>query len=207
MLAKGSYPWVISTALCALIPVSLYIFTQSTVFLYPSVFFILLTLFFVVFFRDPVREVKVCKNCLLSPADGKVVDIRGNTICIFMNIHNVHVNRAPFSGTIVSVEHKNGTFLPAFSKDSWRNERTEILMNTPMGNIMVTQIAGMLARRIVSYVKEGDEVIQGQRIGMIRLGSRVDVKVPDVFEINRKLGDKVLAGQTRIAITKDYSKE
>ena len=207
MFAKGSLPWVISPALFALITVSLFIFTQSNVFIFPTVFFVLLTLFFVVFFRDPVREVKVCKNCLLSPADGKVVDIRGDTICIFMNVHNVHVNRAPFSGTIVSVEHKNGSFLPAFSKDSWRNERTEILMTTPMGEIMVTQIAGMLARRIVSYVKEGDEVIQGQRIGMIRLGSRVDVKVPDGFEINRKLGDKVLAGQSRIAVTKDYSKE
>lgn len=207
MLAKGSYPWIISTALCAIALFVLYLYTQFNALLYPAGLFTFITIFFLVFFRDPVREIKVCKNCILSPADGKVVDIRGDTICIFMNIHNVHINRAPFSGTIVSVEHKNGTFLPAFSKDSWRNERTEILMSTLMGDILVTQIAGILARRIVSYVKEGDEVIQGQRIGMIRLGSRVDVKVPDNFEISRKIGDKVLAGKSRIAMAKDYSKE
>jgi phosphatidylserine decarboxylase len=124
-----------------------------------------------------------------------------------MNLHNVHVNRAPFSGTIISVEHKNGSLLPAFSKDSWRNERTEILMRTSAGDIMVTQIAGMFARRIVSYVKDGDEVIQGQRIGMIRFGSRVDVTVPDNFDICRKVGEKVRSGQSRIAIIKNSSKE
>ncbi|MBP2030271.1 phosphatidylserine decarboxylase [Methanohalophilus levihalophilus] len=207
MLAKGSYLWILSPAVCALAPFFLYLYTQLTALLYPTGFFSLVTVFFIIFFRDPVRDVKVCKNCILSPADGKVVDIRGNTICIFMNVHNVHVNRAPFNGTIVSVEHKNGSLLPAFSKDSWRNERTEIAMSTAIGDIKVTQIAGMLARRIVSYVKEGDEVIQGQRIGMIRLGSRVDVTVPDDFEISRKIGDKVLAGQSRLAIAKDYSKE
>ncbi|MDK2892647.1 phosphatidylserine decarboxylase [Methanohalophilus sp.] len=207
MLAKGSYPWIISPALCAMILFAIYLYTQFSALFYLAVFFTLITVFFIIFFRDPIRDIKVCNNCLLSPADGKVIDIRGDTICIFMNIHNVHVNRAPFSGTIISVEHKNGTFLPAFSKDSWRNERTEILMRTAMGDIFVTQIAGTLVRRIVSYVKEGDEVIQGQRIGMIRFGSRVDVKVPDNFEITRKIGDRVLAGKSRIATAKDYSKE
>jgi phosphatidylserine decarboxylase len=207
MLAQGARPWIAAPAAATGISVLLYRFTGYPVFLYTGGACALITLFFTAFLRDPPREVKVCKNCLISPADGKVTDIRDRTFCIFMNLHNNHVNRAPVCGTVISVKHKNGSFLPAFSKDSWRNERTEILMRTASGEIMITQIAGIFARRIVSYVKEGDEVMQGERIGMIRFGSRVDVTIPEKFDILCKRGDKVLAGQTQIARLKDSQRE
>jgi phosphatidylserine decarboxylase len=136
---------------------------------------------------------------MTAPADGKIVDIRGRKICIFMNVHNVHVNRAPLTGKVIAIEHKKGGYRPAFSKDSERNERSHIFIDTEHGIVEVTQIAGTIARRIVSYVQVGDQMVRGQRFGMIRFGSRVDVTIPENFDILCTKGDKVTAGMTIIA--------
>ncbi|MCD4703418.1 MAG: phosphatidylserine decarboxylase [Methanosarcinaceae archaeon] len=201
MIAKGSFTWLAIvftfTTCCA---VASYI--TSVAYLWPvSYVGAALFIFFLWFFRDPERDTKVCRHCVVAPADGKVVDIRDRKVCIFMNLHNVHVNRAPVSGQVRTITHIKGGYIPAFYKDSDRNERTVMLIDTDVGEVQLTQIAGALVRRIVSYVREGDNIVQGQRIGMIRLGSRVDVTIPPQFDILCSEGDRVYAGETIIAKT------
>lgn len=158
--------------------------------------FICLTALFVVFFRDPERTPR--GDGMVSPADGVVMQAN-KKIVIFMNLYDVHVNRAPLSGLVKETEYRKGGHVPAFHKDSSRNEQNKITIETDHGDVVVTQIAGILARRIVCYVNEGDVVERGQRIGMIRFGSRVDVTIPDEFEVGVKPGDRVKAGESMIA--------
>lgn len=159
----------------------------------------LMDMFFIWFFRDPERNAEGPDDEIISPADGKVVDIRANTVCIFMNIHNVHVNRAPISGKIISIKHKNGGYLPAFFKDSNRNERNIICIESKYGQVKMIQIAGTVTRRIDTYFNVGDRVIKGERIGMIRFGSRVDITPPEGYMLTVKKGDRVKAAISTIA--------
>ncbi len=199
MLAKGSTSWILSAIiLTGIIGVTSY-FMHNLLADALFLVMILFTVFLIWFFRDPVRDTKVCDHCIIAPADGRVIDISGRKVCIFMNLHNVHVNRAPISGEIIDIRHKKGGYLPAFMKDSERNERVVITIDSVHGKIEVTQIAGVLVRRIVPYIKQGDTVIQGQKIGMIRLGSRVDVTIPEDMRAVCHPGDNVIAGKTIIA--------
>ena len=118
-----------------------------------------------------------------------------------MNLYNVHVNRIPLEGTIKDVVHISGTHLPAFKKESEGNERVIIMIDTDIGAIKLIQIAGTLARRIVPYIKKGDKLKKGEKIGIIRLGSRVDIYIPSkkIKKINVKLGDMIKAGEKSIA--------
>jgi phosphatidylserine decarboxylase len=120
-----------------------------------------------------------------------------------MNIHNVHVNRAPLSGTVTHIDYKPGGYIPAFNKDSDVNERNHVVFKTASGTLELTQIAGVLTRRIVSYISEGNYVKRGERIGMIRFGSRVDVTLPEGYVFTVKLNDKIRAAGTIIARKKD----
>lgn len=186
--------------------VASYVLTRLHWFFYLvlAVFFIA-TLFLVVFFRDPERDVKIDRNLVLSPADGTVLNIKkageSQTVEIFMNPLNVHVQRSPVSGVVKSVQYKAGAFLPAYvPKASELNEKNRILIEGTEGaGIEVVQIAGIMVRRIVSYVKQGDSVAQGQRIGMIKFGSQVDITLPGNMNIKVKEKDKVKAGITVIA--------
>ena len=199
MLAKGSTPWIIAVIIFTTISgVGAYL-TKNPYMEFTAYMGVMAIVFLLWFFRDPERNIKICKNCMVAPADGKVIDIRGRTICIFMNFQNVHVNRIPLAGTIRNVEHKKGGYIPAFCKDSERNERNITIIDTEHGDVSVTQIAGTVTRRIITYVKEGDVIQQGQRFGMIRFGSRVDVTIPEVFDISCKKGDRVYGGETVIA--------
>ena len=199
MLAKGSTPWIIADIIFTTISGAGAYFTKNPYMEFTAYMGAMSVVFLLWFFRDPERNIKICKNCMIAPADGKVIDIRGRTICIFMNFQNVHVNRIPLAGTIRNVEHKKGGYIPAFCKDSDRNERNIITIDTEHGDVSVTQIAGTVTRRIITYVKEGDVIQQGQRYGMIRFGSRVDVTIPEVFDISCKKGDRVYGGETVIA--------
>lgn len=199
MLAKGSVPWIVITTVITICFAVLAYFTGFPYAKAAAVMGLLVLAFFFVFFRDPERYSTEGDECMISPADGRIVDIRGRKICIFMNFQNVHVNRAPLKGRVTSLEYKKGGYIPAFCKDSHRNERQHIFIDTDHGKVEVVQIAGTVTRRIVPYVKEGDITEKGQRIGMIRFGSRVDVTVPDNFIIECKKGDKVYAGRTAIA--------
>lgn len=199
MLAKGSTPWIVVAFIFTTISGAGAYFTKNPYMEFTAYIGVMAVVFLLWFFRDPERNIKICKNCMVAPADGKVIDIRGRTICIFMNFQNVHVNRIPLAGTISNVEHKKGGYIPAFCKDSERNERNITIIDTEHGEVSVTQIAGTVTRRIITYVKEGDKIQQGQRFGMIRFGSRVDVTIPEVFDISCKKGDRVYGGETVIA--------
>ncbi len=206
MFAKGSTPWIVAVLIFTTISGAGAYFTKDPYMKFVAYMGVMFFVFLLWFFRDPDRNVKICKNCMVAPADGKVMDIRGRTVCIFMNFQNVHVNRTPLAGTIRNIEHKKGGYIPAFCKDSDRNERNQIIIDTEHGEVSVMQIAGTITRRIVTYVKEGDITQQGQRFGMIRFGSRVDVTVPDVFDILCKKGDRVYAGETVIAVKNTHSR-
>ncbi|MFI6390543.1 phosphatidylserine decarboxylase [Nonomuraea sp. NPDC050547] len=153
------------------------------------------------FFRDPDRTPG--QGRVLSPADGVVQSIDpwpdGRTrVAIFMSPLNVHVNRAPLAGTVTSVQHVAGGFLPAFNKDSDQNERVVWHFETALGDIEMVQIAGAVARRIVPYLSAGAKVTQTERIGLIRFGSRVDIYLPEGITPAVAVGEKTVAGVTRI---------
>lgn len=204
MIAKGSEPWLFTAASVTALLSILSRATDSLPFLnYIANMGMALTFVMVIFFRDPERKVEVSDTYMISPADGTVIDIRDRKICIFMFLQNVHVNRAPISGKITEITYKKGGYLPAYCKDSERNERNEFIIHSKHGDVRVTQIAGTIARRIVKYSNVNDIVEQGQRIGMIRFGSRVDVTIPQNFDITVEKGERVLAGKTIIATIKN----
>ncbi|MEM2990302.1 MAG: phosphatidylserine decarboxylase [Halobacteria archaeon] len=190
LLARGSTPWVLASIAIALIA------TWFSLFLVEIIAFLA---FFslLIFFRDPERYPE--GEGLLSPADGVILDVASDRIIIFLNLHNVHVNRSPLAGIVKDINYIKGRFLPAFKKESENNERNIIKLETSEGEIEVVQIAGVLARRIHCYVKTGDKLQRGERIGMISFGSRVDVTIPKNYSIIVKPGVKVKAGQTVLA--------
>ncbi len=202
MLAKGTPWWIGVFSLLSLVPIYLYRGGGQPIFLLLAVIPLVLNIPLLLFFRDPERRIG---DGVVSPADGRVMDVyregRYHRINIFMNVHNVHVNRAPVDCTVVSVERKSGGFVPAFDKDSDRNERVITTIKTRYGTWTLTQIAGAVARRIVPYVGGGEELRRGERFGLIRFGSRVDLKftLPRGMEICVKPGDRVLAGASCLA--------
>jgi phosphatidylserine decarboxylase len=171
---------------------------------------LILTIFMLYFFRDPERSIPEGDNIFVSPADGKVIVI-GNVyegrhlksdavqVSIFMSPLNVHVNRFPCDGIVESVVHTNGKFLSAFKDEaSIRNENIAMLLSTRHGKILVRQVAGFIARRAVCRVKAGDTLKKGERYGIIKFSSRLDIYLPKGTNIKIKLGDKVKAGETVI---------
>jgi phosphatidylserine decarboxylase len=171
----------------------------------------LLALWVAYFFRDPERTGARGDQLVIAPADGKVVLIqdvdeptfmggRTKRVSIFMNVFDVHVNRYPVSGTVKYVQYNPGRFLnAAVEKSSVENEQRSVGIETPHGRILVRQIAGLIARRIVTYSKEGEQVQQAERMGLIRFGSRVDVFLPLDAVLRVKIGDMTVAGTTVIA--------
>ena len=169
----------------------------------------LLTLFTVWFFRDPKRPTPP-EGFGLSPADGRIIKVESladnpytnapaKKVSIFMSPMNVHVNRAPVSGQLISQTYFPGTFVNAsFDKASENNERNAVVLSTDDGPVAVVQIAGFIARRIVSWVQEGERLDRGQRFGMIRFGSRVDLYLPPDSEIMVTIGQMVSAGWSPI---------
>jgi phosphatidylserine decarboxylase len=162
--------------------------------------FLFFGMFVVLFFRDPERAIG---KGVVSPADGKIVRIQSGKktrkISIFMNIYNVHVNRAPISGKIIHMRHRPGSHIPAFRKDSDRNERVITVIESEIGTVKVTQIAGALARRIIPYVTAGDSLRKGERLGLICFGSRVDLVIPKSYRLRCSVGQITLAGTTTLA--------
>ena len=168
----------------------------------------LLTLFSLYFFRDPQR-ISPNNDGFLSPGDGKVVQIidvedaeigKAKQISIFLSVFNVHIQRVPLSGKVISKTYNSGKFLAAFNhKASLDNEQTVVMFETESGNrYKIKQIAGLIARRILNYMEPENRVERGQRLGFIRFGSRVDIIVPTEFQIDVSLGDMVRGNQTII---------
>ena len=185
-----------------------YIFsTEYLVFL--NIFLIVIIIFCLNFFRDPIRNIPQEENCIVSPADGKIIKIKEfedpdtkeklQLVSIFLSVFNVHANRMPINGKIKSVKYIKGDFLAAFDhKASDQNERTEILIEANSGYMVVKQIAGLVARRILCYAKENEKMYAGERLGFIRFGSRTDVILSNKVTLNVKLDQKVYGGETII---------
>ena len=171
----------------------------------------LLVLWVAYFFRDPERSGARGEQLVISPADGRVIDIvevdepaflqgRAIRISVFMNVFNVHVNRYPVSGKVAYVHYNPGKFLNAAAdKASLENEQSSIGVQTARHRVLFRQIAGLIARRIVTYSREGDDAEQGERMGLIRFGSRVDVFVPVGSVVKVTLGERPQAGVTVLA--------
>lgn len=171
----------------------------------------ILLLFTVYFFRDPDRRVPEDPSLVLSPADGRVIEIRdvegesfvgpvATRVSIFLNIFDVHVQRAPLAGTVGSYSYHPGGYAVAWhEKASEENERAALGIRTDRGPIVVRQIAGLVARRIVTYPREGDSLSAGERIGLIRFGSRVELLMPPDWPVAVSVGDRVVGGETVLA--------
>ena len=185
-----------------------YIFsTEYLVFL--NIFLVVLIIFCLNFFRDPIRNIPQEKNCIVSPADGKIINIKEfedpetkeklRLVSIFLSVFNVHSNRMPVDGLIKSVDYIKGDFLAAFDhKASEQNERTEISIETRFGPMIVKQIAGLVARRILCYAKKNKKMLAGDRLGFIRFGSRTDIILPNKVTLKVELDQKVYGGQNII---------
>ena len=172
----------------------------------------LVALFVLQFFRDPAREIPQQADAVLSPADGRIVKVERTQdeylkreaikISVFMNVFNVHSNRSPVDGTVQQVWYSPGKFVNAdLDKASTENERNALWLKTSDGqDVTSVQVAGLIARRILCYVKAGDVLARGQRYGFIRFGSRVDVYLPLTATVKVAIGDKVSATSTILAV-------
>jgi phosphatidylserine decarboxylase len=167
--------------------------------------------FFGYFFRDPERLIPPEPEVVVAPADGKVIltdEVReerylngpARRVAIFMNVFDVHVNRAPTAGTVREVEHRDGCFKAAFREEACTlNEQLALVLEEGSRRLLLVQIAGLLARRIVSYVQPGQHLEKGERLGMICFGSRVDLYLPGQAQLTVKAGDRVKAGSSIVA--------
>lgn len=164
------------------------------------------------FFRDPPREIPQDKGAVLSPADGRVIKVERTQdpygkrdailVSVFMNVFNVHSNRSPVDGKVEQVQYFPGKFVNAdLDKASVENERNAVVLTTDDGRtVTFVQVAGLIARRILCYIKAGDRLARGQRYGFIRFGSRVDVYLPLDAQVKVSIGDKVSATTTILAV-------
>jgi phosphatidylserine decarboxylase len=209
MFTKYGYTTIGVVAIITLLLISLSFFVQNNPLKVTVLLVAVVILFLTLnFFRDPERKTPAQKGIIVSPADGKVIVVRENIsnsyvgenckqISIFMSPLNVHVNRIPISGKVDHLKYYEGRFIAAFEdKASENNERMETGIVSNEGKVLFTQIAGFLARRIVNELKIGDSVNIGNRFGMIKFGSRVDIFVPGNWAPTVKLNDNVHAGET-----------
>jgi len=215
MITKYGYSTITIITIICFFLIVLGIYSNNTTLKY-GLFILsgLIMIFTLNFFRDPERTTPNKENIIVSPADGKVLFVReiednrflngkAKEVAIFMSPLNVHVNRIPVSGKVEYVKYHPGEFIAAFEdKASEKNERNEIGINSKHGKVLFVQIAGFIARRIVSDLKVGDEVKIGEKFGMIRFGSRVDVIVPPDWIEKVKKDDVVYAGETILFETK-----
>ncbi len=198
MIARGGTPFVLFPAILIGLLLATALAISSNVPVLLTIPVGVLFIVFLVFFRDPAREIG---HGIVSPADGLVVavDAATKSLAIYMGILDVHVNRAPWSGLVVRRRRRQGGHSVASSSSASGNECVEWQLGTLVGQITLKQIAGMFARRIVPYLEEGARIKKGQRIGLIRFGSRVEVTLPPTARIVVKAGERVRAGETTIA--------
>ena len=211
MIAKDGVKFIVYTGLVFLIFLILSIRFDSIVFTFLACCSGFIFIFNFFFLRDPERSTPEDEDIVVSPADGTVIKIaevdepvyfkgRSQLISVFMSVFNVHVNRIPVDGQVEFVDYKEGQYLAAFAdKASDINEQSMIGIKTSKGKVYFKQIAGLLARRIVYHVKQGDSVKKGERFGLIRYGSRLDIFLPLSAKINVQLKQKVKGGVTILA--------
>ncbi len=200
-IAVEGYPFLALAALVALVLASLSWHV-------PALLALAITLFIAYFFRNPIRIPPENDRAVVSPADGVVVFLgeapeqhTGENmvkISIFMSVFNVHINRVPFSGTVIDTFYRRGAFFDVRDeRATFENEQSGLVLETPAGwKMVVVQVAGLIARRIVCYPAKGDTVQRGERYGLIRFGSRLDVYLPRDFQTGVAMGEKTVAGET-----------
>lgn len=196
-MAKEGYPFVLIPAILALI------FGYFGLWIVAGIF-AAVAAFMAYFFRDPYREVPDTEDIIVSAADGKVTRIdesqAGKLVSVFLSPIDVHINRSPISGIIEKAEYIPGKKAPATSNEaSFTNERNSLTIKGEKITVVCTQIAGILARRIVCWSKEGDTLARGEKFGLIKFSSRTDLLMPNNVEIVVKVGDRVVGGETVIA--------
>ena len=216
-LARDGYPLIAGFSGVAVVAALLALSTHGTsscALALLAIVAAVLAGFFVNFFRDPERATPAEPGLVISPADGKIIIVERDTdeprflksraakISVFMSPLDVHVNRAPVDGEILGVHYNAGKYFAAYAdKASLDNEQNAIVMRAPDGRgLAFVQIAGFLARRIVCRVQPGDRCRRGERVGMIKLGSRVDIFIPGNVDLSVKLGDRVRAGETVLGV-------
>lgn len=209
-MAKEGIPVILSFVLLLAILIVGAIVTHGIFLKILALISVLVVLFSIYFFRDPERNIPSGDNLIVSPADGKIILIekieenkffkaRVQKISIFMSVVDVHVNRIPIDGRVTYFNYQKGKFYPAYKDDaSYENEQTTIVIENDRIKILFKQIAGILARRIVCHIRERWKVKQGERLGMIKFGSRVDLFLPLEVKLSVKLNEKVMAGETVI---------
>lgn len=199
-IVKEGFPFILGCFIVGLI---------CNLFFAPlAIIFYLLAICCLLFFRDPDLTINADEKFILSPCNGTVMNVieneNGQTeVRVFMSVANVHLQRSPISGTVKSVEHKPGKFLKAHLPEAYvENEQNVITIENENGTYIVKQIAGILARRCVAWVKPGDVIKQGDKIGVIKFSSQVDLLMPAGYDVRVKVGDKVTSGLSIFAIIK-----
>lgn len=198
-IAKEGLPFIVIPAIIGTVLV-----LSGRFWVIPGYVLIIAALFCCYFFRDPSRTIPKEEHVVLSPADGTIMEVGKDgdkkLIRIFLSVFNVHLQRAPVAGKVVSVEYKPGKFLPAMDKEAHiQNEQIITTIKNKNGEYIVKQIAGILARRCVSWLKQNDEITAGQKIGLIKFSSQVDISMPQSAEIKVKVGDVLVGGETILA--------
>jgi phosphatidylserine decarboxylase len=207
-LNRERFPLVIEGIPFIIIPAALTALAGLWGKIYLILPFLALTVFMCSFFRNPRRRIPDGEGLILSPADGRIVAVnkeaRGNKVSIFMSVFNCHVNRAPAAGRIMEISYQPGKFLPASKGEaSHQNERNAIRLQGAKGlSMRFVQVAGILARRIVCYVRTGDAVRRGEIFGTILFGSRVDVYLPRHVAVKVRKGERVKGGKSVLGVIK-----
>lgn len=203
-MVKEGIPFVLVPLLIAAVFVILFFWIGGAIYLILGALFLFLAAFMAYFFRDPKRNIPTDENIILSAADGKVTRIdeteAGKLVSVFLSPVDVHINRAPIAGEVVEVDYQKGKKVPATrDNSSLVNERNSITLKNDKMTVVCTQIAGILARRIVCWSKKGDNLEIGEKFGLIKFSSRTDLLMPKEVEILVKIGDRVVGGETIIA--------
>ena len=203
-MVKEGFPFVLGCLLIAAVFAFLYFWTGSVFFAPAILLFVLLAVFMAYFFRDPQRTIPNEADTIISAADGRVTRIDetdgGKVVSVFLSPLDVHINRAPIAGKITQVDYIRGKKNPATSdRASLVNERNSITIEGEKMTVVCTQIAGIVARRIVCWSKTGDNLELGEKFGLIKFSSRTDLLMPNAVEIKVKIGDRVVGGETIIA--------
>jgi phosphatidylserine decarboxylase len=203
-MVKEGFPFVFATLIIAAFFAFLYFWIGGIIFLFGIILFVLLTVFMAYFFRDPQRNIPTDSNLIISAADGRVTRVEdrdnGKFVSVFLSPLDVHINRAPIAGRVTKVDYIKGKKNPATSDAaSLTNERNSLTIEGEKMTVICTQIAGIVARRIVCWSKTGDNLKLGEKFGLIKFSSRTDLLMPKEVEVLVGVGDRVVGGETIIA--------
>ncbi len=203
-MVREGFPFLFAAALPAIVFAALFFALGGIVFIVGAIVFLALAAFMAYFFRDPERHPPTGDDIIVSAADGRVTRVeeseKGAFVSVFLSPFDVHINRSPITGTVTEINYIRGKKNPATSDEaSLVNERNSLTIENPRMTVVCTQIAGIVARRIVCHSKKGDNLKLGEKFGLIKFSSRTDLLMPKSVEVLVKVGDRVVGGESIIA--------